>query len=135
MERQRRERGDEDAETRRGDAEKPATGVRGGREETLARRPTARGCARVVASRRELAARVPCRRTTREKSRRGTKRRGWREPREGPRDPRGEGEDPRANAGTRAYRNVPFAAEEERGQNMAAVSEPARLSWCGSLAR
>lgn len=56
-------------------------------------------------------------------------------PREGPRDPRGEGEDPRANAGTRAYRNVPFAAEEELGQNMAAVSEPARLSWCGCLAR
>lgn len=43
---------------------------------------------------------------------------------------RGEGEDPRANVGTSAYRNVPFAAEEELGQNMAAVSKPVRLCWC-----
>jgi hypothetical protein len=89
----------------------------------------------VVASRRELAARVPCRRTTREKPRRGHEKARMAGATSGREIHRGEGEHPRANAGTRAYRNVPFAAEEELGQNMAAVSEPARLSWCGCLAR
>lgn len=104
-----------------GDAEKPATGV------------SARGAGRDARASSDGAGVCPGGRVeSREEARKCA---DGGSPREGPRDPRGEGEDPRANAGTRAYRNVPFAAEEELGQNMAAVSEPARLSWCGCLAR
>lgn len=99
--------------------QRAASILRGGGETRVVRRLGAVG--RVVASRRELAARVPCLGIARKGAKRHEKARMAGATRGVARSAEG-GEDPRANAGTRAYRNVPFAAEEELGQNMAAVA-------------
>lgn len=100
--------------------QRAASILRGGGETRVVRRLGA--VSRVVASRRERRGSRPVpghRAKSRQEARKGADGGSHARGRE---IRRGGGEDPRANAGTRAYRNVPFAAEEELGQNMAAVA-------------